>query len=138
MKLFYNTEYYNDDILLDAKLLTEDGDGIHCGLSSIIYPEMSEEERLEVKEYTIKTLDLNRLPLPDYLSDIEERLGPKTSFKRDITPEGDVIELLFVERDEIYDTIKEWLSKKIDLDNPTNEIGIEIIWTEEIVFKHEL
>ena len=32
MKIFYNTTFYNENILLEMKMMTEDGDAIYCAL----------------------------------------------------------------------------------------------------------
>ena len=132
MKIFYNTTFYNENILLEMKMMTEDGDAIYCALSSIIMSELNinDDNKDLVREYVFKELKINNEPLPDYILDIEEKLGPKDSFERTITSEGQIINTYFIDRVDIETKVNDWISSKSNEDEDYNTIE----WKEDLTF----
>lgn len=123
MKIFYNTKFYNENILTELKMMSDHGDAIHCGLSSLIAPDKT------TKEYTFKELIINEKPS----SNNDEETKQKVVDELIKTDEGYSVEISFIDRADIGELVDSWINDTIDLNKPVNKI----IWVEELTFKTE-
>lgn len=123
MKFYYNSKYYNDNILLELQMISERGDELQITMASLDDIQNAIDNTECIKEYVVKQLNIN---------DTEEKILSHDFFKRYTTPEGHVIESYFIDSEDVTNIQNKWIQSTSNLTKENNIIE----WTENIEFKY--